>query len=54
MKKNINNKLNSKDIKPTAMRQLVLNVLTEKKRLSAYLNWNKNLKKQIRQLYIEH
>jgi Fur family ferric uptake transcriptional regulator len=31
MKKEIDNKLNSKNIKPTAMRQLVLQVLTEQK-----------------------
>lgn len=31
MNKNIDNKLNSKNIKPTAMRQLVLQVLTEQR-----------------------
>ncbi len=31
MKKDIDNKLNSRNIKPTAMRQLVLKVLTEQK-----------------------
>jgi len=31
MNKNIDNKLNSKNIKPTAMRQLVLHVMTEQK-----------------------
>lgn len=31
MNENINNKLNAKSIKPTAMRQLVLHVLTEQK-----------------------
>jgi Fur family ferric uptake transcriptional regulator len=38
MEKEIDNKLKSKNIKPTAMRQLVLKILTEQKQLSACLN----------------